>query len=97
MNARIKNNKKAARVMTTMSAEPTFRLLVTDRIFESHGGGSEPFYFYSLTRHTDRQTDRRTVGHPTLAHKKVKGSPYSTTERRVPELNRFLAVSLQVT
>jgi len=43
--------------MTTMSAEATFRLLVTDRIFESHGGGSEPFYFYSLTRHTDRQTD----------------------------------------
>ena len=28
---------------------------------------------------------------------KGKGSPYSITERRVPELIRFLAVSLQVT
>ena len=29
--------------------------------------------------------------------KKSKGSPYSITERKVPELIPFLAVSLQVT
>jgi len=29
--------------------------------------------------------------------KKGKDSPYSTAERRVPELIRFLAVSLQIT
>ena len=32
-----------------------------------------------------------------LLVKKVKGSPYSITEGRVPELIRFSAVSLQVT
>jgi len=30
-------------------------------------------------------------------NKKGKDSPYSTAERRVPELIRFLAVSLQIT
>jgi len=81
--------------MTTVSAEATFRLLVTDRIFESHGGGFRTVLFL-FTDTPYRQTDRRTVGHPTPTHKKVKGSPYSTTESRVPELNRFLAVSLRV-
>jgi len=42
----------------------------------------------------DRQTDRRTPDryiHPALHTKKVKeGSPYSITERRVPELILFL-------
>ena len=32
----------------------------------------------------------------TAAQDKGKGSPYSTAERRLPELTRFLAVSLQV-
>jgi len=56
--------------MTTMSAEATFRLLVTDRIFESHGGVRTVLFLFTDTpyRQTDRQTDSGTPDPST--HKK---------------------------
>ena len=66
-------------------------------------------YFFTLTIFAyTASTARPSLRPPTTRHHrkvriphmetlKGKGSPYSITERRVPELIQFLAVSLQVT
>ena len=45
----------------------------------------------------DQETNDRSLIRLVLRSRRKKGSPYTITERRVPELISVLAVSLQVT